>query len=209
MYNFAAFFNNKKFIVGKFSAYKLPLKTLPAGSHDFDYHLDKQFFADMESDDIHDAGLDVHVNVVYKDDMYELSIAVKGEITLLCDRCLDELPWPVDTSYHIFVKYGPDYCDNSDELLEIPESDQFLNIAYMLYDTVALTIPIKHVHPLGKCNRVMSSLLKKHRAPGSMSPEDFGLAEEMMEEIEDAGAGDDDSPTDPRWDELKKLTDNN
>lgn len=206
MYNFAAVFQ-QKFIVGKFSAFKLPLKTLPVGSHDFDYHLDKQFFVDMESADIRDANLDVHVNVVYKDDMYELTITIKGEITLICDRCLDELPCPVDTSYHIFVKYGPDYCDDSDELLEIPESDQYLNISYMIYDTVALTIPIKHVHPLGKCNRAMSSLLKKHRAPGSMSDEDEGLVEDMMEEIDEAE--DSEAPSDPRWDELKKLTDNN
>lgn len=195
--------------MGKFSAYKLPLKTLPVGSHDFDYHLGKQFFVDMESADIRDANLDVHVNVVYKDDMYELSIAVKGEITLICDRCLDELPWPVETEYHIFVKYGPDYNDDSDELLEIPESDQFLNIAYMIYDTVALTIPIKHVHPLGKCNRAMSSLLKKHRAPGAIADEDESMMEEMMDEIDNAPDEPEETPSDPRWDELKKLTDNN
>lgn len=79
--------------MGKFSAFKLPLKTLPVGSHGFDYHLGKQFFVDMESADIRDANLDVHVNVIYKDDMYELTITIKGEITLICDRCLDELPW--------------------------------------------------------------------------------------------------------------------
>ena len=119
----------------------------------------------MESADIRDADLDVHVDVNYKGDLYEITLTVKGEITLICDRCLDDLQWPVDTTFHIFVKYGPDYNDDSDELLEIPESDAELNIAYMIYDTVALTIPIKHVHPLGKCNRAMSSLLKSTALP--------------------------------------------
>lgn len=40
-----------------------------------------------------------------------------------------------------------------------------------------------------------------------MSDEDEGMVEEMMEEIDDAD--DSDTPSDPRWDELKKLTDNN
>ena len=204
-------FFNIQTIVGKFSAYKLPLKSLSSGSHEFDYHLDKQFFENMESDDIRDADLNVHVTVVTKGDLYDLTIDINGEITLICDRCLDDLQWPVETTYHIFVKYGPDYNDDSDELLVIPESDNYLNIAYMIYDTVALTIPIKHVHPLGKCNRAMSSLLKKHRAPGSsMTDEDGEMMEEMIEEIEvsDIQSEQEDS-TDPRWNELKKLTDNN
>ncbi len=172
--------------MGKFSSYKLPLKSLPVGTHEYDFHLDKQFFVDMESADIRDADLNVHVTVDYKRDMYELDIKINGIATLICDRCLDNLEWPIETSYHIFVKYGDDYNDDSDELLEIPESDYYLNIAYMIYDTVALAIPIKHVHPLGKCNRAMSNLLKKHRAPGSMSEEDQDMVEDIIDEIEDS-----------------------
>lgn len=204
--------------MGKFSSYKLPLKSLPEGIHEFDFRLGKQFFADMESSDIRDAALDVHVTVTHKSDMYELQMDVKGNITLICDRCLDELEWPVDTAYHIFVKYGPDFCDDNDELLEIPESDATLNIAYMLYDTVALTIPIKHVHPLGKCNRAMTTLLKKHRAniqPTGMD-EDDEIIDEMIDQVEsdeiqnDASTddGEENNPTDPRWDALKGLADN-
>lgn len=170
----------------------------------------------MESADIRDADIDVHVDVDYKGDLYEITLTVTGEITLICDRCLDDLQWPVDTTFHIFVKYGPDYNDDSDELLEIPESDAELNIAYMMYDTVALTIPIKHVHPLGKCNRAMSSLLKKHRATAHNleGDGDDEIIDEMIDEVETAqmqpdSSDSDDTPTDPRWDELKKLNDNN
>lgn len=185
---------------------------LPQGKHSFDYKLLKQFFVDMESADIRDANLDVHVDVDYKGDLYEITLTVKGEITLICDRCLDELQWPVDTAFHIYVKYGPDYNDDSDELLEIPETDAELNIAYMIYDTVALTIPIKHVHPMGKCNRAMSSLLKKHRAPGHHADaDDDEMMDEMIDEVETEQYSqvdnEEEAPTDPRWDALKKLTD--
>lgn len=187
--------------MGKFTAFKLPLKSLAKGSHEFDYSLDKQFFADMENGDIRDARLAVKLTVDYNGDVYDLNFDIKGDITLLCDRCLDDLVMPIDTTYHIMVKYGDDYNDSADDLLEIPESDNYLNVAYMIYDTVVLAIPIKHVHPMGKCNRAMSAILRKHRA--RPTDEDAELENELMDEID----VDDDrtSQTDPRWDALKGI----
>lgn len=191
--------------MGKFSAYKLPLKSLGTGVHRYDYQLTKQFFTDMENSDIRDAALDVALVVNYNGDFYDLSFTITGELTLICDRCLDDLPFPLETAYHIAVKYGDDYNDESDDLLVIPESDAYLNVAYMIYDTVVLAIPIKHVHPLGKCNRQMSALLKKHRAVEA--GEDAELAGELIDEMDtldtempDQAAGD------PRWDALRKIS---
>ena len=114
-------------------------------------------------------------------------------------------PLPYDATYHIVVKYGDDYNDDGDEVLEIPQSDSSLNVAYMLYDTVELAIPIKHVHPMGKCNRQMSALLKKHRA--TTGDEDAELENELIDEIDSMPDSSDDAPSDPRWDALRKLSD--
>lgn len=199
-----SFFNHSP-NMGKFTEYKLPLKSMPAGTHQFEYRLDKRFFENMESADIHDADLTVHLTVTYKADIYSLDFAIQGTITLICDRCLDDLIFPVDTTYHIAVKYGEDYSDDSDELLVIPESDNYLNVAYMIYDTVALTIPIKHVHPMGKCNRQMSAMLKKHRAHQS-GDEDTELEDTLIDEMETMDSNEPEAATDPRWDQLKKLS---
>ena len=103
------------------------------------------------------------------------------------------------------VKYGDDYNADNDEVLEIPKSDTTLNVAYMLYDTVTLAIPIKHVHPLGKCNRQMSAMLKKHRATNG--DEDSDRENELIDEIDNIDAENEkqERATDPRWDALKKL----
>ncbi|MDE6206284.1 MAG: DUF177 domain-containing protein [Muribaculaceae bacterium] len=188
--------------MGKFTAYKLPLKSLSPGTHEFDFHLDKSFFENMENEDIHDADLNAHVTVVYNGDFYTLDFKVTGNVTLLCDRCLDDLIFPIDSTYHIVVKYGEDYNDDNDEVLEIPMSDATLNVAYMINDTVVLAIPIKHVHPMGKCNRQMSALLKKHRAQGN--DEDADLENELIDEMEDMDSAPE-GGSDPRWDALKKL----
>ena len=186
--------------MGKFTAFKLPLKSLGEGTHEFDYKLDKAFFANMEYPDVHDADLDVHLVVNHHNDLYDLQFHITGNVTLLCDRCLDDLILPIDTTYGIDVEYGDDYNDESDSLLIIPQSDNFLNVAYMLYDTVVLCIPMKHVHPAGKCNRAMSALLKKHR--GYVDGEDAELENELLDSIDSI---DDSAPADPRWDALKGL----
>ena len=190
--------------MGKFSAFKLPLKSLGTGTHNFEYHLDKQFFTNMENSDIHGADLDVKLTVVYNGEFYTLDFSIAGEVTLICDRCLDDLHFPIEATYHIVVKYGEDYNDDNDEVLEIPAGDAFLNVAYMIYDTVVLAIPIKHVHPLGKCNRHMSAMLKKHRA--TTDGEDSELEDQLIEEMDSM---EDSQPaqetTDPRWDALRKL----
>lgn len=204
--NFAEFFQ-PSIAVGKFSEFKLQLKSMPEGVERFDYHLDKTFFMNMENADVREADLDVKLTVVNRGGIYNLDFAITGSVTLLCDRCLDDLVLPIDAPYHIAVKYGDCYNDESDELLEIPESDNFLNVAYMVYDTVALAIPIKHVHPLGKCNRAMSAILKKHRAH-SIDDDDEALDDEFFDEVDDMGSASE-APTDSRWDELKKLNDNN
>jgi uncharacterized metal-binding protein YceD (DUF177 family) len=100
------------------------------------------------------------------------------------------------------VKYGDKYNDDSDVLLEIPETDNYLNVAYMIYDTVELAIPIKHVHPAGQCNRAMSAILNKHRV--QPKEEDAELVNELIEEMESGELDtNEEMPTDPRWDALK------
>lgn len=184
--------------MGKFSQFKLPLKSMPVGVQEFDYQIDKQFFVNMEDNDVRNADVKVHLVVEHKNDYYDMQFTMKGEVTVACDRCLDDLILEIDTPYHIIVKYGDDYRDDSDEFMEIPYSDNDINVSYMIHDTIALAIPIKHVHPMGKCNRAMSSILKKHRATDS---EDADLENELIDEIEDV----ENAPTDSRWDKLKDL----
>ena len=187
--------------MGKFSEFNLPLKSLTEGTHEFCFHLGPEFFSNMENTDIHGANLEVKLTVVYARDIYELSFHITGDIVLLCDRCLDEMTLPVDATYNINVQYGADYDDSSDNLLIIPESDRDLNVSYMIYDTVVLEIPIKHVHPAGKCNRQMSAMLRKHRVRSGN--EDSEREDELIDEID--SMTDSDTPSDPRWDALKGL----
>ncbi len=170
--------------MGKFTDFKLMLKSLPEGEHTFEYHLDKQFFINMENSDVRDADVNVKLDVDHRGDAYVLAFHLTGTLTVLCDRCLDELPLDIDATYGLTVKYGDEYNDDSDTLLVIPESDNYLNVAYMIYDTAVLAIPPRHVHPQGKCNRAMSALNKKYGVNASADDEDAELEEGLIAEMD-------------------------
>ena len=166
--------------MGKFSDYKLMLKSLPLGKHQFEYHLSKQFFANMENSDVRDADVKVDLEVDHSNDAYQLAFHLTGTLTVLCDRCLDELPLDVDATYDLTVKYGDDYDNESDSLLIIPESDNYLNVAYMIYDTAVLAIPPRDVPPQGKCNRAMSALNKKYLVNDGSELDDDEIDSDLM-----------------------------
>ena len=176
--------------MGKFTEYKLMLKSLPEGNHHFEYQLSKVFFTNMENTDIRNADLKVDLDVDHRGDAYQLSFHLTRTLTVACDRCLDDLELPIDATYNLTVKYGEEYNDDSDTMLIIPESDNYLNVAYMIYDTAVLAIPTRHVHPQGKCNRAMSALNKKYGVSNA-NDEDAELENELIDGIDDVPATED------------------
>lgn len=169
--------------MGKFSQYKVQLASLKDGKYEQDFECDTEFFKNMENPDVLSSDVHVHLDLVKKNDAYDCTFACKGMLQIPCDRCLDPLDHEVDATYHITVKYGDDYNDETDDLLIIPYSDNYLNVAYMLYDTIVLTIPLRHVHPLGKCNRAMTAALHKHHTAADDG--NYEALDEVDSEIED------------------------
>ena len=96
---------------------------MPKGLNDYEFSLTKQFFVNMEADDVRDAEIVVRLQVNNTGAYYDLDFKVSGTLTTVCDRCLDDLVLPIETGYHIVVKYGEEYYDASDDVVEIPEKE--------------------------------------------------------------------------------------
>lgn len=144
----------------------------------------------MENFDVINSDVKVHLDIEKKHDLYDLTFTFSGEVQVPCDRCLDPIDLDASTTYHITVQYGDRYDDASDDLLIIPESNSYLNVAYMLYDSILLTIPMRHVHPLGKCNRAMAAALNKHKIRGAEDDEEMVDTEIGLEDNDDMTAED-------------------
>ncbi|SFK42529.1 YceD family protein [Proteiniphilum acetatigenes] len=187
--------------MAKFSLYNISLKNLSEGVHTFEYDLDRKFFDAIDGDEVRKGNVKVTVKVRKTSSTFEFNFDLKGIIQVPCTRCLDDMNLDVDTQSRLIVKFGKEYSEESDEIVIIPEEEGEINIAWFLYEFIALTIPIKHVHPTGECNRVVSSKLRKHRA---VSTDD---ADDDDGEIPDDDFSDEDESqdNDPRWDALKGL----
>lgn len=172
--------------MGKFTAYKVELASLRDGKYTQEFVCDTGFFKNMENLDVVNSDVNVHLDLTARNGLYDLAFTLKGMVQVPCDRCLDPIDIDIDTTYNIKVEYGDSYDDASDDLLIIPSGNAYLNVAYMLYDTILLSIPMRHVHPLGKCNRAMAAALNKHKARS---------ADDEEEEMVDTNIGlDDDEP---------------
>lgn len=192
--------------MGKFKLYKLPLIGLPLGTHNYEYELGNQFFKDIDGTEVQKGNVHVALTVKNRGDIFELNFEISGVVQVPCDRCLDDMDYEVSTQEHLYVKFGKEYSEENDDVVIIPEEDGEINLAWFLYEFVALTIPLKHVHAPGKCNKAMSFKLRKHTARRIGDEEDADTEDGFEEDEEEM---EDDNTTDPRWDELKKITDNN
>ena len=117
---------------------------------------------------------------------------------------LDEMELPVSTSDKLKVKLGSSFAEEGD-IVVVPEEDGYINIAWFLYEFIALNIPMKHVHAPGKCNKGMVGKLSKHLRISADDEDDDDIAVELPEGDISEGP----QEIDPRWNELKKILDNN
>lgn len=189
--------------MAKFSLYNISLKNLSPGVHTYAYDLDRKFFDAIDGDEVRKGNVKVLLNVKRTSSSFEFDFDLKGVIQIPCTRCLDDMNQEIDTKNRLVVKFGKEYSEESDEIVIIPEDEGEINIAWFLYEFIALCIPIKHVHPAGECNRTVSTKLRKHRA---VSSDEEGEVDGEVVDEEELSEEDDSSPEDPRWDALKGLS---
>ncbi len=187
--------------MGKFDLYKIPLRTISEGIHIFDYELDNGFFEKIDSLEVKKGTVKVTVTLKKTPDIFELSFNLNGIVYVPCDRCLDDMQQPVAYKGKLYIRFGNDFSQESDEVVIIPESEGEINIAWFLYEFIILSIPPKHVHPSGKCNKTISSKLRKHLIRNSDEDDEFEMSdEEFVDEVED-----EEPESDPRWNKLKDI----
>jgi uncharacterized metal-binding protein YceD (DUF177 family) len=188
--------------LGKFELYKIDLKNLTPGMHQKEYFLENKFFADIDGDEVQRGKVNVNLTINCTDIMFDMNFQITGSVVVSCDRCLDNMELAISAKNRLVVKFGPEYAEESDELIIVPESEGEINLAWFIYEFIALSLPMKHVHPAGKCNKAMASQFKKHMAKS------INLDDEFDDNTTDVEVGDldGDIQTDPRWDALKDLS---
>ena len=192
--------------MGKFDKYKIDLKGMQADTVKYEFLLDNLYFAHIDSPEIQKGKINVVLNVKRTSRAFELSFETEGVVWVPCDRCLDELELSINSSDKLMVKFGREFAEEGENLIVIPEDEGEINVAWFMYEFIELSLPMKHVHAPGKCNKSMSSKLNKHlrTTADDESEDNFEPVDGDANVVEDI-----EEQIDPRWNELKKILDNN
>ena len=164
---------------------KIDLKSLKEEETSLEFDLDDNYFGALDDAEVKKGSLHVSVSIRKATGFFELLFHTVGTVIIPCDRCLDDMALPVETDNRLIVKLGSEYSEE-DEVIVVSENEGILDMSWLIYEFVALVIPIRHVHAPGKCNAAMTKTLEELSADRSSD-------EESNQE------------TDPRWEKLKAL----
>jgi uncharacterized protein len=169
--------------------FTIPLSGLKEGCLLYNFELENKFFEEFEESEIKEGNLSAIIEVDKRSSHFDLVARISGEVRICCDRCLEMFLQPINCEHRLLVKFGKKWDDSDPDIITVPADEHELDIKQYLYEFIHLALPIQRIHPVDQtgnslCNPEMLKKLSQHII--SVEKE-----------------------TDPRWDELKKLINNN
>ena len=170
-------------------SYIIPLSGLKEGRHIIDFEIGNEFFENIEESEVKEGSLIANIDIDKRSTHADLFIRISGSVNICCDRCIEMYMQPVYCESRLLVKFGKLPEESDPDIVSLSSDEHQLDLQQHLYEYIILALPIKRVHPdddNGKstCNTFMLEKLNEHI-----------VEEEII--------------TDPRWDELKKLMNDN
>lgn len=161
---------------------KIDLKSLTDEETTLSFDLDDTYFAALDGADVKKGSLHVSVSIRKATGFFELLFHTVGTVIVPCDRCLDDMEQPVETDNRLIVKFGSEYSEE-DDIIVVPEDEGILDASWIIYEFVALVIPIRHVHAPGKCNPAMTKALEELSADRSSDEESSQAVDPRLDKL--------------------------
>lgn len=172
------------------SKYNIEIYKLANVKHEYNFEIANTFFALFENSPVTEGHVKVHLEVDKRENLIEANFQFKGEITLVCDRCLENYQQAIAHEEKLIYKYGDEEKEIDEQVSIITKQTQVINIGQFIYESIALTIPFKKLHP--------KFLEEEYESEGgSMIYRDNSDEREEKDDF-----------VDPRWEILKNLKNN-
>jgi len=170
-------------------SYTIGISGLKEGRHKIDFEIDNKFFENFEESEIKEGSLSAYIELEKRSSHLDLLIRISGRVRLSCDRCLEMFFYPVGCENRLLVKLGKKIEDEDPDIISLTADEHELDLQQHLYEYIHLALPIKRVHPddLNGKSTCDPAMLKK-------------LNELIVDE---------ENENDPRWEELRKLINDN
>lgn len=168
---------------------------LKSGIYHYDFTLNDSFFSDYNYEKILGGEVFFGVKLEKKERLMLFHFTFSGKVKTPCDRCLDEIDWPVEGDEHLCVKLSDKETSDDENVVILPENAFKIDLAQWMFEFVAVSMPIRCIHPDdAEGNTTCNPDMLKY------------ISEEAGSDNDDKSDNDnDDEEIDPRWEALAKL----
>ncbi|MDR1347691.1 MAG: DUF177 domain-containing protein [Prevotellaceae bacterium] len=146
------------------SKYDVIFSGLSIGKHDFIFGIDDKFFEQFDYSEIKQGKLSANVELNRLSASMIAKVTIEGEVTTVCDRCLDNVAISIKYEGTLLIKHGEsdDNTDGNDEIMYLNRADDTINLARYIYESICVSLPIQRLHSdESQCNEEMIKILKK------------------------------------------------
>lgn len=168
----------------------IPFVGLKLGKHHFEYQINNAFFENFDYDEFQNSDIKVAVVLDKRSNMLEFDFKHKGTVNVPCDLTGEDFDLPIKGKMKLIVRFGEEFNNDNEELLILPFGEFEINIMQYIYEMIALSVPLKRVHPGVKDGSLKTEALDKLK--------ELQVKEEVKTENKEENI-------DPRWDKLKQL----
>ena len=158
----------------------------PASQKYVPFDIVDKFFDDYEQSEITKGKVKAEVDLDKRTSMLEFHFRIAGNVTIICDRCLDEFEMPIEYEATLFVKFGDTSEEQTDEIIVLSHNEFEIDVAQYIYEFVHLSLPYKRVHPNDSKGRSTCN-------------------KEMLKKLDEYIIRENKEDNDPRWDDLQNL----
>jgi len=177
----------------------IPFVGLKLGKHHFEYQISKEFFENFDYDEFQNSDIKVNLVLEKGSNLLELNFKHKGTVNVPCDLTSEEFDLPIKGKMKLIVRFGDEFNNDNEELLILPHGEFEIDVSQYIYEMIALSVPLKRVHPGVKDGTLQTEALTKLNELKVKDSSDSEQAKQIKEESKQ------EEDIDPRWDKLKKL----
>ena len=90
-----------------------------------------------------------------------LRLHITGTVKVTCDRCLDPMEVQLNPiEDQVVLKLAPE-AGEDDNAIYVAEAQPVFDLGWLMYELIAVSLPVVHSHAEGECNPQMEAILNE------------------------------------------------
>ncbi len=115
--------------------------------YEYKYQVSKDFLANFPYSDMENVQLDTTIILEKSETLLRVKLHIEGNVTLLCDRSLDEFEYPISLDENMLYQFSEKTEWVEDNLMLLGYDTVEIDLSQLIYELVQVSVPLKKLHP--------------------------------------------------------------